>query len=464
MYCLKSKWVLAASLLALAAAPTHATPPNIICLFADDLGYGDLGCYRHPYARTPNLDRLASDGMRFTQFYVTGVTCCPSRTGLMTGKHPATFAKYPAGHGFGDRVTITDLLKQAGYVTGHFGKWHIGPDETPGTYGIDSINGEGQGEGGRTHHTLGSLGRDAGLYADAIAFMEKNRDRPFYINVWGHISHFPVNPPPAYAERFKDIVVNESDFGPAMREKFRQVRELGGDVDQAMRNYLGDVASLDDAAGRLLNRLDELGLREKTLVAFSSDHGPAPVLTGKDLNAIAERITGQTRGDFAVNMLGSPGPFRGGKHTQLEGGVRVPFILRWPGHVPAGRVDDTSVISGIDWMPTLCELTGAKLPADFDGEDTLAAWLGQTPHVRSKPLLWKTSSPGAEVAIRLDQWKLHLGRRGAEPELYDVEADPAESVNGATQHADVVKSLRAQAEAWNSKLPKAYDKTGAKED
>jgi len=273
-----------------------------------------------------------------------------------------------------------------------------------------------------------------------------------------------VNPPPKYAARFKDVVVKESDFGPAMREKFQQVRKLGGDVNQAMRNYLGDVASLDDATGRLLKRLDELGLREKTLVVFSSDHGPAPVLTGKDINATADKATGQTRREFAVNMLGSPGPFRGGKHTQLEGGVRAPFILRWPGQIPAGRVDEHSVMSGIDWMPTLCALTGAKLPADFDGENTLAAWLGRKPHDRTKPLLWKTSSAGAEVAIRVDQWKLHLGGRRSETGLYDVVSDPAESVNLAAKHPDVVKSLRAQAEAWNVKLPTEYDKTGAKED
>ena len=115
-------------------------PPNIVFILADDLGYADLKCYGHPYARTPNLDRLASEGTRFTQFCMTGITCCPSRTGLMTGKFPATFREYPAAAGFGKRVTVTELLKQRGYATGHFGKWHMGPKETPGTYGIDAIN------------------------------------------------------------------------------------------------------------------------------------------------------------------------------------------------------------------------------------------------------------------------------------------------------------------------------------
>ena len=116
--------------------------PNIIFIFADDLGYGDLACYGHPYAKTPALDQLAKEGTRFTQAYVTGVTCCPSRTGMMTGKFPGTFAKYMSDHGFGDRVTITELLKRNGYRTGHFGKWHIGPETKNGTYGIDVINGK----------------------------------------------------------------------------------------------------------------------------------------------------------------------------------------------------------------------------------------------------------------------------------------------------------------------------------
>ena len=115
-------------------------PPNIVFMFADDLGYGDLGCYGHPYAKTPVLDQLAKEGTRFTQFYVTGVTCNPSRTGLMTGLYPARFPKYAADFGFGDRTTITELLKKRGYRTGHFGKWHIGPDDSDGTYGIDSVN------------------------------------------------------------------------------------------------------------------------------------------------------------------------------------------------------------------------------------------------------------------------------------------------------------------------------------
>src|SRR4051812_32308281 len=176
---------------ALGAAPAVAaegTKPNIVFLLADDLGYADLKCYGHPYARTPNLDRLASEGTRFEQFYMSGITCCPSRTGLMTGKFPATFREYPAGFGFGTRVTITELLKPQGYATGHFGKWHIGPKTAPGTYGIDAINASNSDAPDRKRQD--GRGRDAHIVDDAIAFIEQHRGGPFYVNVWGHISHF----------------------------------------------------------------------------------------------------------------------------------------------------------------------------------------------------------------------------------------------------------------------------------
>ena len=420
---------------------------------------------RTPLRFHANLDKFAAAGTRFTQFYVTGVTCCPSRTGFMTSKFPATYAKYPAGHGFSGRITITDLLRHAGYATGHFGKWHIGPEQKAGTYGIDTVGAE-DGEGGGRKKGTGLRGRDASIYDAAMEFIAQNKDRPFYVNVWGHVSHFPVNPPPAYADRFKEVTVKESDFGPALREKFAQVRQLGGDVNAAMRKYLGDVASLDDDAGRLLAKLDELGLREKTLVVFSSDQGPAPVTTGKDLNAPTGADGKNARREFAVNMLGSPGPFRGGKHGMYEGGVRVPFILRWPGHVPAGRVDSQSVISAIDWLPTLCAIAGIKPNVtDFDGEDVSAAWRGQMPHVRTKPLLWKVSNPRADVGIRSGAWKLILpGARRSEPELYDLDADAGETRNLATARPEIVQRLSALANTWNATLPKTYDKSGAKED
>jgi arylsulfatase A-like enzyme len=445
-----------------------AEKPNVVFILADDLGFGDLACYGHPYARTPSLDQLAREGTRFRQFNVTGVTCCPSRTGFMTSKFPATFHGYPANAGFGDRITITELLKKQGYRTGHFGKWHIGPEPKHGTYGIDVVGIDTEEGGGRRKRD--ARGRDAHIFDDAMKFIEENKAGPFYVNVWGHISHHPIDPLPAYADKFKDVVAKPEDFSPYMREKFELCRKLGGDPAVSMRKYLGDVFSMDEDIGRLLKRLDELGLRENTIVVFSSDQGPGGLRLGAEGDGVAaapkkkkKAKTGANE-DTRVNQMGYSGDLRGGKHNQYEGGVRTPFIIRWPGHVPAGRIDEKSNVSGIDWLPTLCRLAGVAINhTDFDGEDVSAAWLGGT-HTRTKPLLWKTSNPRAAVSIREGQWKLHNGsRRSGEVELYDMSRDPGERKNVAAQNPAIVKALAAKAEMWNATLPKDYIKAGEPE-
>ena len=449
---MKSIALLAALLLApvvalhAAAAPPPIGIPNLVFLLADDLGDGDLHCYGHPYARTPNIDSLAHDGTRFLQYHATGCTCSPARTGLMTSKFPATYPTYPANGGFANHITITELLKRQGYATGHFGKWHVGPVQTPGIYGIDSISVEGAERGDER-------GRDARIYDDAIKFIEQHKNGPFYVNVWGHIPHNPVNPVDALVKRWDGLKVKDGDFAPQMLPKFNAVRRARGDVDDGMRRYLADVESLDDSVGRLLKRLDELGLRENTIVVFNSDQGADMTKAGL--------------GGLRFNQMGYNGPQRGGKHTNWQGGLDVPWIVRWPGHLPAGRVDQQSVISGADWLPTLCAITGIKInPADFDGEDASAAWLGHGPHIRTKLLFWKTSSTGSESFVREGQWKLrHPTRKNdGELELYDLIADPAESKNVAKQHPDIVKKLSSEVEDWVATLPKKYLKTGNKED
>ncbi len=442
--------------------------PNVIFILSDDSGFADFGCYGHPYARTPNIDSLARDGTRFTQFYATGVTCCPTRTGLMTSRWPASYATYPANGGFGDRVTVSELLHRAGYATGHFGKWHIGPDEKAGVYGFDAVRSVD--ESGRKMIEA-TRGRDARIYDEAIRFIEKHRDGPFYINVWSHISHHKIAPPASYVERFKDVVVDESKFPAPMQEKFAACRARGGDVSEHMRRYLADIHSMDEDIGRLLKRVDELGLRDNTIVVFSSDQGPAPINAGaeKDPEAKKQRgkgpknaVPGKDAEYSRLDSMGCTGEFRGGKHGMYEGGVRVPWIVRWPARVPAGRVDGESVLSGADWLPTVCSVAGVKIhAADFEGEDTSGAWFGKAAHVRANPLLWKTSAPGSSAGIREAQWKLiHPTRKnGGEPELYDIPADPGETRNVAAQHPDVVKRLSGRVEAWVATLPKEYIKT-----
>lgn len=417
-------------------------PPNIVFLFADDLGYGDLGCYGHPYARTPAIDQLAKEGTRFAQFYVTGVTCNPSRTGLMTGQFPARFPKYAADFGFGDRLSITELLKKRGYRTGHFGKWHIGPDDSSGIYGIDEVKTIGKSRDR-------SAGRDNDLYSAAIDFIKKNKDKPFYVNVWGHATHFPVNTPEELVAQFKNITVDRTAFSSTMQHKFDECLEIGGDLDESMRQYLGDVYQIDQNVGRILKTIDDLNLRQNTIVVFSSDHGPAPVALGKKGGR-----------KYSNNMLGYAAQFRGGKHDQYEGGTRVPFIIRWPDKVKAGRVDTKNVCSFIDWLPTLCSIAGIEdRPQQLDGEDISDIWFGAD-RERSKPLFWKTSAKGSTPAMRDGKWKLHLPRKQrGKPELYDLSIDPSESNNIAEAHPKVVDRLGKLLRTWAAELPDDYEKT-----
>jgi N-acetylgalactosamine-6-sulfatase len=215
-----------------------------------------------------------------------------------------------------------------------------------------------------------------------------------------------------------------------------------------MRQYLGDVYSIDLNVGRVLQTIDELGIRERTIVVFSSDQGPAPVI-----------VASKGPREFSKNMLGYAGEFRGGKHTQFEGGTRVPLIIRWPGHVKAGRVDTENVTSFIDWMPTLCAIAGIpELPEQLDGEDVSDIWFGAD-RQRSKPLYWRVSSSGAAPAMREGRWKLHLGsRRGREVELYDLSVDEAERHNVAEEYPDVAARMTGKLEAWVAELPEQYEK------
>lgn len=419
--------------------------PNIVFIFADDLGFGDLACYGHPYARTPAIDQLASEGTRFTQFYVTGVTCNPSRTGLMTGIFPARFPKYSADYGFGDRTTITELLNENGYRTGHFGKWHIGPNDTDGTYGIDTIEVIGKSKDK-------AAGRDDDLFSAAIEFIKSNSNKPFYVNIWGHATHFPVNTPKDLADEFKNLKVDRNKFSPTVQKKFDESIQIGGDLNDSMQQYLGDVLQIDRNVDRILRAIDDLGLRENTIVVFSSDHGPAPVvLANKGVR------------EFSKNMLGSPGHFRGGKHQQYEGGTRVPFIVRWPGKIKASVVDSSNVCSFVDWLPTLCSITGVKwLPDQLDGEDISDIWFGNK-RIRTKSLFWRVSSVNGSPAIRDGKWKLHLNpRRGQNVELYDLSKDPSESHNVASAFPKVVSLLSKKIDVWTSTLPASYLKRKGK--
>jgi N-acetylgalactosamine-6-sulfatase len=364
----------------------------------------------------------------------------------MSGRYAATFPKYPADFGFGSRITLTELLKKAGYRTGHFGKWHIGPTTKPGTYGLDRISGVEDGIRVIKRGNDPNRGRDFPIFEEAIKFIEANKAGPFYVNVWGHITHNPINPAQALVEKWKDLKVTPTDFSAQMREKFNAVTAAKGDISDAMRRYLAEVEALDADVGRLMKKLDELGLSKNTIVAFSSDQGAN--MTNTDI------------GGLRFNQMGYNGDHRGGKHTFYEGGQRVPFILRWPARVPAKVVNEKAVLSGIDWLPTLCGIAGVKINAEeFDGEDVADIWKGKE-RERTKPLFWKLSNVRSAMVIRDGPWKLFKPtKKKDELLLFNIITDPAEKHNVAAKHPEIVKRLDARISKWNATLPTDYTKS-----
>jgi arylsulfatase A-like enzyme len=431
-------------------AANSATPkperPNFVFIFADDLGWGDLGCYGNRQIKTPNLDELARQGLLFTQFYVNGSVCSPSRTSVMTSHFPARHrvhghfaaAKTNKARGMPNWLdpkvhTVTRLLKDAGYVTGHFGKWHLGSGEgapEPGQYGIDeycTIVSNGPQLEGRDDPYFWAKSTTQ-IVDKTIQFIEKNKDRPFYVNVWTLLTHATLHP-------------TDEQMKP-----YQRYAPVGVPYKGVKQIYYASASDLDQQIGRLIKKIDELGLAEKTVIVFSSDNGP------EDLNIRNAVHSG----------IGSTGPFRGRKRSLYEGGVRMPFIVRWPGHVPPGRVDDTTVLAGVDWLVTACALADVKLPDDLepDGEDMTQAILGE-PKRRTKPLMWEWrfrifgdmvhKSP--MLAIRDGNWKLLMNPDGKRIELYDIPADPTELDNLAGQHPDVVRRLSAKLLHWHGTLP-----------
>ncbi len=430
-----------------------AKKPNIVFILADDLGWGDLGCYGHPHIKTPHLDGLAKQGVLFTSFYVNAPTCSPARAGLMTGQFPGRMGIHSALSGSESTntrmgmanyldpgiPTVTKLLHDAGYKTGLFGKWHLGhtPDApSPVAYGIDDVR-YLKGSADQVipdDQLLRGKGRGRSSEAimdESIRFIEENKDQPFYVNVWLTDPHAILNP-------------TEEQMEP-----YKQFRPNGTQFHGAMQVYFSVVSELDKQVGRLIKKLDELGLAENTIVVFTSDNGPEHI--------------GQPDGQASHSGVGSAGPFRGHKHGVYEGGIRMPFIVRWPTHTPESKVDDTTILSGTDWLPTLCALTGSRLPAGIalDGEDMSKAFLGK-PQKRKNPLMWDARYRGAwkyldiapQLAIRDGKWKLLMNPDKSHLELHDLILDPSEVDNLADRNPQVVKRLSLQLLKWHKSIHK----------
>ena len=434
---------------AVSRSPTEAQAqssrrPNILVIVADDMGYADLGVHGSRDMLTPNIDRLASEGVRFTDAYVSGPYCSPTRAGLLTGRYPQRF-----GHEFNidpvvsdaglpvTETTIADRLKAGGYRTAVFGKWHLGMADKfhPLRRGFEEFFGFLGGA-----HSYVAVGPDSNQVMDgtkpvgsidyltdaladrAAAYIEQHADQPFFLYLAFNAAHTPLEATEKYLARFPDI------------------------KDPRRRSYAAMVSALDDGVGKALAVLHKHNLDRNTLVFFFNDNG-GPMMLNTGING------------------SSNAPLRGAKRTTWEGGIRVPFIIRWTGQLPAGRIDHRPIIQ-LDVMPTALAAAGVPIEksAAVDGVNLLPFLTGDTTGVPHDALYWRL---GGMMAIRRGQWKLVKTREGpfidADPgalrdlssaELFNLAEDISETKNLAVARPDKVKELSDVWQRWNGQLAK----------
>lgn len=432
-----------------ANADAKETRPNILFIFADDWGWKDLGCHGHPYVKTPNIDRLAHEGTDFHRFSVASGVCSPSRTAIMTGQFPARyninghFAWVPsnAKRNMPDWLDptaplLSRFLKSGGYRTAHFGKWHLAnnmiPDSpSPAKYGFD------------VYGAFNCSGKQMPVHDDAkntIAFIEESSQlgKPFFVNLWLHEPHTPFHTLPEYRQRFPNL-------------------------EERDNIYASVLSHADQRVGTVLDALDRLKLTQNTLVIFSSDNGPARSGPGTKLKLMFDSATGE--GFNVAAAKGLTGGRKGYKASLLEGGIGVPFIARWPGHLPVGKKDKTSVFSAVDLLPTFCELAAVELPSDYhpDGLSQIDMLNGKGTATRTKPLFWKSVAPWpapknrpdhwVAYAVVYQNWKLVGNRDLSYLELYNLVEDPMEKTDHRTERPEVVAELKKMIQQWQATLP-----------
>ena len=427
--------------------------PNIVYILADDLGYGDLSCYGQKKFQTPNIDRLASEGMLFTQHYTGCTVSAPSRSSLMTGLHtghtpirgnkgwePEGNWPLPA-----NTFTIAGMLKTRGYVTGAFGKWGLGYIESegdPNLQGFDEFYGYNcqslahnyyPDHLWHNHDKIVLHGNDSSktgaysadlIHKAALDFLEINKNNHFFLFYPTTIPHAELFAKEEYMEQFRGKFMPEKsyngvDSGPTFR--------LGpyGSQPEAHAAFAAMVKELDDYVGDLLNKLKELGLEKNTIVIFASDNGP------------------HLEGGADPDYFDSNGRLRGYKRDIYEGGIRTPMLVRWPGKVKAGSKND--IVSAFwDVMPTFADITGAEIPVTIDGISLLPSLLGKKQKEHDY-LYWEFHEQGGKMAVRMDNWKavkLNIDKvPQGETELYDLFADIGEVNNIASSRPEIVKKM-----------------------
>ena len=429
-------WIIALLLVAAApgesAAQARADRPNVVLIMTDDVGYGDFGVYGAKDVKTPNIDRLARDGVRLTDFYANGATCTPTRAGLISGRYQQRVVlEWPLGarpddHGRGLAVTgrsLPQLLKNHGYATALVGKWHLGwkPEFSPIAHGFGYFFGFKSGYVDYYQHTSGDSPDVADLFENdsaaavpgymtdliterAIRFMERNASRPFFIDVSYNAAHWPWQVPE------KPSIARDS------------ARHLGpfDDSTGTRAQYVRILERADDGVGQILRALDRLGLRRNTIVIFTNDNG----------------------GEWLSNN----GPLFHHKSSVWEGGIRVPAIVRWPGKIPAGRVSD-QVGMTMDLTASILAAAGAPIPAELelDGMNLLPVLEGRA-RKAERTLFWRIVGPRPMRAVRSGDWKLVFD--GPRALLFNLRTDVGERVNVIGQHTDVARRLQRLLTEW----------------
>lgn len=422
--------LLATAIISNSARAADAPKPNVVIIVADDLGYGDLGFQGGTDVPTPHLDGLARSGTRCSSGYVSCPVCSPTRAGLYTGRYQQRF-----GHEFNPgqqqteeqhekfglpttEITLADQLKKAGYHTGLVGKWHLGFSDRflPKARGFDESYGF---LGGAHTYVPGKNGKSNGIFRngeeiqepeyltdafgrEAASFVERNATKPFLLFLTFNAVHTPLDTQPAKLEQFKNI------------------------SDPKRQKYAAMLSSLDDAVGKVLGQLDKSGVAQNTLVFFISDNG------------------GPTQGNGSRNT-----PLNGVKGTVWDGGIRVPFVVRWPGHVPAGAVYEQPVIS-LDVFATASAAASAPLATDrkYDSVNLLPYLTGEVKTEPHAALYWRF---GPQHAIRKGSYKL-LKLREGEEQLFDLSKDIGEQTDIAAKHPEMVAQLKSEYEGWNKEL------------
>jgi arylsulfatase len=438
----------------LSVAGLHAgetRPPNIVFFLADDLGWGDLGCYGQAKIKTPSIDRLASEGMRVTTAYSGNAVCAPSRCCLMTGKHP--------GHAYirdnrqwkpdvqwsgqvpipDETVTLPALLKKNGYATGAMGKWGLGAPENsgdPAKHGIDHFFGyycQGHAHNhyppyvyrnGQKVDLEGNDGSATGkqytqdlFEAEAIKFVREHKDKPFFLYLPFTIPHLALQVPDDSLAEYK---------GKFEEKPYRGKQYQPHDTPRAA--YAAMITRMDRTVGRVMELLKELKLDDNTLVLFSSDNGAIDAYAGTD-----------------AKFFGSLANFRGMKGSLYEGGIRVPLIFRWPGRINPGTTSDLPVPFW-DLLPTLCNAAGIEPPKDIDGVSIWPTLTGKGEQKVHEFLYWEFPSYGGQQAVRAGKWKAvrqNMSKGPSAIELYDLDTDLSEKKNIAVDNPEVVKRLAA---------------------